>query len=185
MLKRLLGRTETLRTAEALYDSAVGQARRSKFYADMGVPDTVDGRFDMIVVHVFLILRRLKGDDSESNAIAQALFDAMFGDMDRGLRELGAGDLGVGRRVKTMAKAFFGRVAAYEKGLSSDDGSLDEAILRNIFRGDTDQGEAARRIAGYMRIQVETLDAQPIGAILSGQVTFNETMDGDREVTPV
>ena len=119
MLGRFFGKSPTQRNADALYVRAVKQARQPKFYADMGVPDNVDGRFDMIALHVFLILRRLKQENARSQATAQALLDAMFTDMDRGLRELGAGDLGVGRRVKVMAKAFYGRVAAYDRGLKS------------------------------------------------------------------
>lgn len=104
--------------------------------------------------------------------MSQALFDAMFGDMDRGLREMGAGDLGVGRRVKDMAKAFYGRVAAYEMGLDSPDYSLDEAVLRNVFRGDEDRRQAAHLIAGYIERQWSALNRQPIDAFLKGTVAF-------------
>ncbi|MDP6954163.1 MAG: ubiquinol-cytochrome C chaperone family protein, partial [Alphaproteobacteria bacterium] len=78
--------------ADALYGALVAQARRPEFYADLGVPDTVDGRFDMIMLHLSLLLRRLRGDDE---ALAQAVLDTTFDDMDRNLREMGAGDLGV------------------------------------------------------------------------------------------
>ena len=172
MLEQFFGKSTTQRSADALYFRAVEQARQAKFYAYMGVPDTVDGRFDMIALHVFLILRRLKQENVKSQATAQALFDTMFTDMDRGLRELGAGDLGVGRRVKIMAKAFYGRVAAYDQGLMSDDGNLIEAILRNIFRGEEDGRDRAHLIASYMRVQADALDHQSVDALLEGEVLF-------------
>jgi cytochrome b pre-mRNA-processing protein 3 len=158
--------------AEALYASAVDQARKPEFYSRMGVPDAVDGRFDMIALHVFMLLRRLKGGDGASDAVAQALFDTMFEDMDRGLRELGAGDLGVGRRVKVMAKAFYGRISAYEQGLAGDDDALMEAVQRNVFRGDAGAGSAAAALASYIRAQVRELDRQRLTDLLDGKVTF-------------
>jgi len=172
MLERLFGKSPVQCSADALYFTAVEQARQSDFFTDMGVPDTVDGRFDMIALHVFLILRRLKQGDEISQTMAQALFDTMFTDMDRGLRELGAGDLGVGRRVKAMAKAFYGRVAAYDQGLMSTDTDLQEAILRNIFRGEEKERSNALSLASYMRDQAEKLDHQSMDALLQGEVMF-------------
>jgi cytochrome b pre-mRNA-processing protein 3 len=185
MFERIFGKSPIQSNAETLYFCAVEQARQPTFYADMGVPDTVDGRFDMIALHVFLILRRLKQDGAASQETSQALFDAMFTDMDRGLRELGAGDLGVGRRVKVMAKAFYGRIAAYDEGLMSDDSHLSEAILRNIFRGDDKERDHASLISRYLRGQADALDHQSIEAILSGVVQFTlPEIDDDRHDAP-
>ena len=183
MLERYLGKSPTQRSADALYIRAVEQARQKNFYTDMGVPDTVDGRFDMIALHVFLILRRLKQDYARSQATAQALFDTMFTDMDRGLRELGAGDLGVGRRVKVMAKAFYGRVAAYDQGLMSADGKLNEAVLRNIFRDEGDERDRAHLITSYMREQADALDHQSVDALLEGEVLFATPATSNDEKT--
>ena len=160
------------RSADALYMSAVEQARQPEFYSNMGVPDTVDGRFDMIALHVFLILRRLKKGDDQTQATAQALFDTMFTDMDRGLRELGAGDLGVARRVKVMAKAFYGRVSAYDQGLQTGGSDLADAVVRNIFRGDENDRDHAKLVAAYIRNQAEELELQPVEAMLEGNVVF-------------
>ncbi|MBT5051110.1 MAG: hypothetical protein HOM58_21610 [Rhodospirillaceae bacterium] len=175
MLNSLFGDSDSRRIGEALYFDAVEQARQPYLYSDMGVPDTVDGRFDMIATHVFLILHRLKAGGDETQAASQALFDAMFGDMDRGLREMGAGDLGVGRRVKAMAKAFYGRVAAYENGLETSGGALAEAVLRNVFRGDEAEREAAKMLADYISRQSSALSGQPLAAFLSGKVAFAAT----------
>src|SRR5579885_2019728 len=99
--------------AAALYRAVVAQARAPAFYVAYGVPDTLDGRFDLIALHMFLVLHRLKSD-TDASTVSQALFDIMFDDMDRSLREMGVGDLGVGRRVRAMAEALYGRMAAYE-----------------------------------------------------------------------
>ena len=107
--------------ARALYKTAVARARDPVFYARYAVPDSLDGRFDMIALHVFLVLHRLKQEGDPTKALAQILFDTMFADMDESLRELGVGDLSVGRRVKTMAEALYGRIAAYQAALDADD----------------------------------------------------------------
>ena len=102
---------------EALYAALVQKARDPKFYTDLAVPDTVDGRFDMVVIHAMLVMRRLRETPAEVHTTGQRLFDLMFTDMDRSLREMGVGDLSVGTHVRKMAKAFYGRAAAYEAGL--------------------------------------------------------------------
>jgi cytochrome b pre-mRNA-processing protein 3 len=172
MLKSLFGTPDGLRAGETLYFQAVEQARQPFFYTDLNVPDTVDGRFDMIATHVFLILHRLKAGGDRTQTTSQALFDAMFSDMDRGLREMGAGDLGVGRRVKTMANAFYGRVAAYDQGLEPGDTSLTDAVLRNVFRSDEKEREAAKRFAAYISAQSAALSAQDLDSLLAGNVDF-------------
>lgn len=156
--------------ARDLYEAAVLQARQPGFYRALGVPDTVDGRFDLISLHVFLLLHRLSALTEAK--LTQALFDCFFADMDVNLREMGAGDLGVGKRVKKMARAFMGRVAAYQTALDdAAPGALVEALRRNVYRG----GEgAAGELAAYVRRQVERLNEQPIERLRSGQVQFGE-----------
>jgi len=119
--------------AVALYKCIVEQARQPDFYTHHGVPDSLDGRFDMIVLHTFLVMRRLRTIASQAaGQLSQDLFDLLFADMDSNLREIGVGDLGVGKRVKKMAQAFYGRVEAYEAGLTatglSPSGNLVEII---------------------------------------------------------
>jgi cytochrome b pre-mRNA-processing protein 3 len=130
-----LFRSNRLRDPAAeLYGAIVAQAREPCFYAELGVPDTVDGRFEMVALHAYLVLRRLKATSATVSGLGQALFDTMFADMDRSLREMGAGDLGVGRRVKAMAEGFYGRIAAYDAALASDDArDLAEALRRNVY----------------------------------------------------
>ena len=130
----------------------------------------MDGRFDMIALHAFLVLRRLKRDHERTAVLAQNLFDTMFEDMENNLREMGAGDLGVSRRVKAMAKAFYGRIAAYEAGLAGGDEVLADALLRNLYRqrGPEDPGAMCR----YMRCQAEALEALDVERLLDGEVAF-------------
>lgn len=174
MLKRFFKDPAERRAAAGLYAAAVGRARAPAFYTDYAVPDTVDGRFDMIAIHVFLLLRRLKAGGEAAGAVSQALYDAMFEDMDRALREMGAGDLGVGRRVKAMAQAFSGRVAAYDAGLDGPEETLRAALARNVFRGAPGPDGAVAGLARYMREQAAALAGQPLEALIGGQAVFAE-----------
>lgn len=171
-LRFLRRRTGVEQTAGRLYAAAVAQAREPGFFLHCGVPDTVDGRFEMIALHVHLVLRRLRRGGAAASETAQALFDAMFADMDRALREMGAGDLGVGRRVKTMAKAFYGRVAAYDAGLDGGAGALEAALARNVYRAGPPPAGALAALAAYVRREARSLGAQPLEALLAGRAAF-------------
>lgn len=163
--------------AVALYDSVVEQARQPAFYLAHGVPDTPDGRYDMIMVHAFLLLHRMKADRSATEETSQALFDLMFADLDRNLREMGAGDIGVAHRIKDMAKAFYGRIAAYENGLETDDDTLEAAIRRNIYRNSDPARNQVRALADYMRVQAAHLSTQATQALTNGEVRFGPPND--------
>jgi cytochrome b pre-mRNA-processing protein 3 len=160
--------------AEAIYKAAVARARDPIFYARYAVPDSLDGRFDMISLHVFLVLHRLKQEDDRTKALAQKLFDTMFADMDESLRELGVGDLAVGRRVKTMAQALYGRIAAYQAALDSDDdGDLAAALRRNLYRGDiTPPATAVAAVAAYTRAQAMHLAGIGFAELVAGGQIF-------------
>ena len=163
--------------AAALYAGIVNQARRPAFYADLGVPDTVDGRFDMIALHTFLVLRRLRGERTAD--LAQDLFDVMFEDMDRNLREMGAGDLGVGSRVKTMAKAFYGRIAAYDQGLASGDDSLGEALRRNLYRKAEPVARQLDALVAYVRREAAALERHDLRRLIAGDLAFGPAPSRD------
>ena len=120
---------------EKLYYDVLEASRQPVFYLEYEVADTFDGRFDMLCLMMSLMMARLKKADSENKEFAQDLFDAMFRDVDLTLREMGAGDLGVGKRVKKMSEAFLGRLTAYDKGLVEENASiLAAAIARNVYR---------------------------------------------------
>lgn len=156
-----------------LYGAAVGAARAPELFLALGVPDTVEGRFDLVSLHVGLLIRRLRTDgDSRGPALAQAVFDAMFADMDLNLREMGVGDLAVGKRVRRMWEAFHGRALAYEAALDADDPSaLASALERNVWRGEAPAGSAAR-LAALARAQAAHLAGQGIEALAAGRVAY-------------
>jgi cytochrome b pre-mRNA-processing protein 3 len=140
-------RTPSRGTIEAIYGMIVAQAREPLFYQALGVPDTVNGRFDMVVLHLWMVLRqaeRLGG----GVALAQALFDRFCSDMDHNLRELGTGDLAVPKRMREFGEAFYGRCAAYDRALAAGEEPLAQALCRNIFNGQ--EVEQARRLAAYV-----------------------------------
>lgn len=167
-LRRSRARKEA---AGALYAAIVRQARSPAFYGAFGVADTLDGRFDLVVLHAFLALRRLRRQGRAAEAVAQALLDHLFADMDRSLREIGVSDYSIGRRVKDMVKAFYGRVAAYDRGLA-EPAELEAALWRNVYRGAAERRAEARQLAAYMRRALAHLEAQPLAAILAGELTF-------------
>lgn len=176
-LTHLFRRRDTA-AAGLLYGEIVGQARRPEFYLACAVPDTVQGRFEMIALHMFLVLHRLKRGDDRAAGLAQDLFDLMFQDMDRNLRELGTGDLAVGKRVKTLAKNLYGRITAYERGLSAGRGggaaaeTLESALLRNVFVHAAPPPSALAGLADYLRRSAAVLAEQPLAALSAGRVTF-------------
>jgi cytochrome b pre-mRNA-processing protein 3 len=179
-IKGLFKRDPAASAAQALYAQVVEQARLPRFYRDLGVPDTLDGRFDMIVLHAFLVLHRLKAEGQAQGPVGQALFDLMFADMDASLRELGVGDLSVGRKVKQMATGFYGRVAAYEEGLATEgvagaasgDDALAAALRRNLYGTTTADPAHVAAMALYVRRQAAALAGQPAAALTGGTVRF-------------
>ncbi len=166
----LLRRRERRMAALAAYGRIVARARDPSFYVEWAVPDTLDGRFELLALHAFLVLNRLKREP-QATQFAQALFDTMFADMDSALREMGAGDLGVGRRVKAMAQGFYGRIAAYDRGLG-DEPELLAGLRRNLFGTTAPSDEQIRLAAAYVRRQVAALAAQPVSALTAGRVAF-------------
>lgn len=174
MFQHLFRTDATANAARALYRAVVAQARQPVFYRDFGVPDTLDGRFDMVVLHAFLVLYRLKRDGEAQGPIGQALFDLMFADMDASLRELGVGDLSVGRKVKQMASGFYGRVAAYDEALSphASPDVLDRALRRNLYGTVEVSDQHVAAMAAYVRLQASWLDSRPSDALTNGEATF-------------
>jgi cytochrome b pre-mRNA-processing protein 3 len=160
------------RAAFALYGTAVAAARQPYFYAELAVPDTLDGRFDLVGIHVFLVIRRLRREaERQAGVVAQALFDAMFSDMDINLREIGVGDMVIGKRVRAMWEAFHGRCGAYESALQhQDDADLAAALARNVWRADADPNAVA--LARIIRAQDAALARQPAAALVGGAVRF-------------
>jgi cytochrome b pre-mRNA-processing protein 3 len=146
MLK-MLGKSKS-RTARVqnLHQALVNRAREPVFFTQFNVADTLDGRFDLLVLHAFLLLERLR--DAGQGDLAQGLIDTIFLGFDEGLRDLGTGDMGMGRRIKAIADAFYGRMQAY--GASKDVSAMSEALRRNLYRGAEGREAQSRALAQYV-----------------------------------
>ena len=172
-LSRLFRRRPFEREGFLLYGAAVTAARDPAWYLELGVPDTLDGRFDMVALHAFLLIDRMREEAGEEPpALSQAVFDAMFADMDQNLREMGVADLGVGKRVKRRWEAFHGRATAYAAALAEpDDAALAAALARNVWRS-AEPVAGAARLAAATRRQRAHLGAQPFAALRRGEASF-------------
>src|SRR5882757_11444707 len=162
-------------TIAALYGAVVAQARCQCFYQEYGVADTVLGRFDMIVLHAALLLRRLREGDRAMQRLAQGIFDAFCLDIDHNLREMGISDQGVPRQMRRVGEAFYGRARAYDAALAQpDDAMLADALARNVYADVTVGQVAALHLAAYVRRAVAALDSQELAAIARGVLRFPE-----------
>jgi cytochrome b pre-mRNA-processing protein 3 len=155
----------------AVYSSIVAQSRQPRFYADWGVPDTVTGRFDMICIHLALVFRRLREEAPTTADFSQALFDLFFRDMDRSLREMGASDLAVPKKIKKMSNVFYGLLASLNEALDRGDRAAVETVLvRNTFDGEPSPGAAP--LAAYLAAEAEKLAARPVAEIVAGRLAI-------------
>lgn len=141
MLNLLRKSAARKKNGRALYDGLVSRAREPVFFADFGVADSIDGRFDVLAFHAWMVLTELKGSPA-----AQALTDIIFTGFDEAMREQGTGDMGIGHKLKAMAKAFYGRLAAYDA--AKDEPDLAVALAKNLWRGGVSD-ERARLLAAY------------------------------------
>jgi cytochrome b pre-mRNA-processing protein 3 len=162
-------RTPSRGTIEAIYGMIVTQAREPAFYRDYAVPDTVNGRFDLLLLHLWLVLRRLKTVEGGA-ALSQGLFDHFCGDMDDNLREMGISDLKVPKRMQAFGEAFYGRTAAYDMALTDGREALAQAIARNILNGENI--DKARLLAAYAEATMAALDRLDAAELVGGSVRF-------------
>lgn len=176
------GRNLGREAADTAYRRVVEQARQPAFFTGYGVPDTLDGRFELICLHAFLYLHRLKSERPQARQVCQSFFDRMFADFDYALRELGTGDLSVGKQVKRMAHAFYGRIRAYEEGLSGDDAALAAALSRNLFGTVPKVAPVAGAMARYVRGALRELHRQSPAELLAGRVMFEPPPELPSEV---
>lgn len=174
MLERLFSGFRDKKAAYELYGKLVGQARMPQFYTAFEVADTLDGRFDMIVAHMFLVQNRLKGEGQATAKLRRQLQEAMIADMDRSLREMGVGDMGIGREVKKMGVAWFGRLKAYAAALESDNpvSELAVAVARNLYKAE--EAPKAGLMAAYMLAAVDKLSSYGVQDIRTLSFDFPE-----------
>jgi cytochrome b pre-mRNA-processing protein 3 len=172
MLNRLFKPRPAQVAGRALYAALIPQARLPFLYAELGVPDTAEGRFEIYSLHVYLLLERLKGQGSQAAETAQALFDTFVSQLDHALRELGVGDLSVGKRMRKLGEAFYGRVSSWEEALAvlPETEAIDALITRTVYAG-ADACEAPG-LRAYVLDQRAALAAQPLQSLLAGEATW-------------
>lgn len=170
MLSWLRGRSRTGRTATKLYGSIVTAARREAFYAGYGVPDTPDGRFGLLVAHMFLVLERLRSEGEAGRGLSRALVEAFVSDMDDSMREMGVGDLSVPRKVKKAAGALYDCTGAFREAMGQSNEALRHALQRTLMQGEA--APAAGAVAAYMTRAGGHLADVSTAELLSGRVGF-------------
>jgi cytochrome b pre-mRNA-processing protein 3 len=167
--------------ANHLHDSIVKQSRQAQFYSELGVPDSIDGRFDLLLLHAFIVLSALERHGDVGRQLAQKTVDVMFQALDEAVRELGVGDMGVPRRVKAMSSAYTGRSQAYASAAESGSAALAEALQRNLYRGaavDTRQVDA---VAHYVLAELARLKTLPLESFVRGELGFASPRKADRQ----
>lgn len=159
-----------------LYEAIVAQARSEAFYRHHGVPDTVQGRFEMVVLHVALVLSRLELEGAEGHAVGRAMLEAFVADMDDACRRIGIGDMGVPRHVKKATAAVLERGNAYRAAIASDNegDTLADVLATEVWRGAPADVTGARVLAQYVREAVASLEAQDGAQLIAGIVGFPE-----------
>jgi len=172
MILRPFRRSSETRIIVILYGAIVAHARSTAFYTRYGVPDTVLGRFELIVLHLVLVLSRLGREAEPGRRLGQKLFDMFCRDLDDNLREMGIGDLAVPKKMRRFGEAFYGRQAAYLAALAAaDERELEKSLARNIFEVDG-SNESAALLARYAHAALTRLNAEDERAVLHGEVTF-------------
>ena len=173
MLKRLFRPHPSQEVGRSLYAAVVEQSRLPALYERLGAPDTVEGRFEIYTLHVVLLLARLNQPGDQAKAVSQALFDTYVKALDHALREMGVGDLSVGKKMRKLGEAFYGRVKSYHGAFAAlpEAGALRELLARTVYAGvDAPPVEA---LAGYVTALRDHLAGQPLEAVLVGSVEWS------------
>ena len=152
----------------ALYAAAVDQARAPALYAKLGAPDTVEGRFELYSLHVLMLIERLRGEGPQAAETSQALFDTYVSSLDNALREMGIGDLTVGKKMRRLAEAFYGRAKSYDA--ATDRAGLEAFLQRTVYAGDA--AAPVVGLADYVEAAKAGLAAQALEPILAGEVRW-------------
>lgn len=172
MFRQLLAKSPARLAGERLKDHATTQSRLPGLYEAMGVPDTIDGRFELLTLHVILLIDRLKGEAGSAEEVRQHLFDAYLRDLDGALREMGVGDLSVGKRMRRLGEAFYGRARAYDAAFAAlpDPAPLQSALTRMVMGGNA--VASAGQLAAYVRRCRDLLAQADTQSILQGEAPW-------------
>lgn len=168
MLARLFRSNPAKAAGRNLYDAVTKQARQPAFYADLGAPDTVEGRFELYNLHIVLLLRRLRGEGPMAGETSQELFDTYVSSLDDTLREMGVGDISVGKKMRKLGEAIYGRVKNFDSAVDPEGGEdLSVLLTRTVYAGQASDGMA--ELETYVRNAMDALAAQPLDEILEGR----------------
>lgn len=172
MFRFSMNRRAEREAASSIYAAALAAARRPPFYLHFGVPDTLQGRFEMVTLHLFAVLHRLMHDPGDDPELARRVSETFVDDMDGAFREMGVGDLSVPKRMRTLYGAFAGRMSAYQRALGGDEvDALTAAIARNVFP-DTDEPAHASALAAYLGSAVKAMQQADMARLRSGELPF-------------
>ncbi|MFN3228528.1 MAG: ubiquinol-cytochrome C chaperone family protein [Asticcacaulis sp.] len=163
-----------VQAGKALYAAAVTQSRQPVFYRLLGITDDMGGRFELLALHVMLILERLKGRGEAASETGQALFDTFIRALDDVLREQGVGDLAVARQMKKLGQHVYGRIQAYETAFSAEEPgqALADTLVRIVYAEQTPDDGHLEGLIRYIQDSRSALAAQPLEGLVSGQVTW-------------
>lgn len=188
MLQWFRRRAEASRRAEELYGGVVAAARHPAFYRDMGAPDTPEGRFELVALHLFLLLEGMTMQSPTETELAQRTIETFVTDMDDCMREMGVGDMAVGKKVKRAAAAFYERAAAYRKGLAARGTDLEDSLGTYVFMRDATRDSAAadggaQALARYMRAAAVLSSEEPFGELVERGALSRLLNDSRTEVS--
>lgn len=179
MISGLFRRRSNRRLVDRLHGEIVAAVRQRALYSEFGVADTFEGRFEMLTLHAFLVVRRLKSLDAESSDLAQELTDALFRHLDIALREMGVSDIGVPKQMKKLAGGYLGRAQTYAAALDNKNAeALAEAISRNVFGGarQASSPETAMLVR-YFNTADQTMSQTPAALFIAGKISFPSAAD--------
>ena len=176
MFQRLFAPRAAVAAGRALYPPLIVQARNPLFFTEGAVPDTTEGRFEIYTLHLALIVRRLRGEGDMAAEVCQTLFDTFLSGLDDGLRQMGVGDLSVGKKMRKLGEALYGRLKAYDDALKPDaaPGELAEVLSRTVYA--SVEGAPAEKLADYARREDRALAAADLAAFLRGECPWSEVM---------
>lgn len=182
-LKSLFRKDPARSQAEALFAALADQARAPEFHLAGRVPDTPEGRFDLLAVHMFLGVRRLRAEGPDAARMTRLLQEVFFERLDSALREMGVGDLSVGRKIRGLAEAFYGRYSAYEQNFGAEGDAFERALARNVYA--SDDPDCAVALAAYVKKADEKLSASEFGDLESQIAALREISRASfSDVTP-
>jgi len=176
VLQRLFRPRQARIAGETLYAGLVDQARRPALYRDLGVADRIDARFELYVLHLSLLLARLKGEGEAGAEIGQAVFDTFVGALDDALRELGVGDLSVAKKMRKLGEAVYGRILGYQKAVEAQDREALSGLLARAVFAEESQTEQASGLVDYTLRMGQALQGMRAEDILRGRVIWPEVL---------